>query len=204
MTTALGGPVPGRPREFDFDAALDAALNVFWRRGYAATSLDELTAAMGLSRSSFYGAFGSKHDVLLASVARYADRVFATFENIAVSEPDALTAVRAIVEAAANPPRGEQGCLLVNSIGELAPGDEEVSLLGRVHVNRVVRLLGTLLVRAGHSTDTGDDLAGALLSCAFGATTLRKAGLPDIAIAGLVRQAYRLLLADSRTKSRRS
>ena len=54
-------------------AALQAALLVFWRSGYAAASLDDLTAAMGLSRSSFYGAFGTKHDVLLAGVKLYAD-----------------------------------------------------------------------------------------------------------------------------------
>ena len=130
MTNSRASPV-GRPREFDYDAALDAALQVFWRRDYAATSLDDPTAAIGLSRSSFYGAFGSKHDVLLVSVRRYLDGIFSSIESIAVAETDALTAVQRIVEAIASPDGSQQGRLLVNSIAELAPGDVEVSALAR-------------------------------------------------------------------------
>lgn len=67
-------------------AALRAALRVFWRSGYAATSLDDLTAAMELSRSSFYGAFGTRHDVLLAGVRLYADGVYADLQALAAAE----------------------------------------------------------------------------------------------------------------------
>ncbi len=193
MTISLVGPATGRPRKFDSEVVLEAALQVFWRHGYTATSLDDLTAAMGLSRSSFYGAFGSKHDVLLAAVERYVDRIFTSFQAIAAAEPDALAAVRAIVDAAANPRPGEQGCLLVNSIAELAPDDEAVRQLAGMHIDRVIQLLARLLVGAGHPATVAADLAGAALSCAFGATTLRKAGMPEAAVAGLVRQVDGLL-----------
>ena len=193
MTIPLAGSSTGRPREFDGDVALQAALVVFWQKGYAATSLDDLTAAMGLSRSSFYGAFSSKHDLLLASVKRYVDGIYASLEAAAAAQPDALAAVRAIVESVADPRGGKQGCLLVNSIAELAPGDEAICVLARMQIDRVVKLLGTLLVRAGYQTDAVDDLAGALLSCAFGAATLRKAGVPSDAVAGVIQQANCLL-----------
>ena len=62
-----------------------------------------------------------------------------------------------------------------------------------MQIDRVVKLLGTLLVRAGYQTDAVDDLAGALLSCAFGAATLRKAGVPSDAVAGVIQQANCLL-----------
>lgn len=183
----------GRPRGFDEGEALQAALEVFWRCGYAATSLDDLTGAMGLSRSSFYGAFGSKHDVLMASLGRYVDAIFTRLQAIVAATDDPRGAVLSILGSIATPPHGEAGCLLVNAIAELAPEDGEVAALARRHVGRVVALIGTALVAAGRPADTAGDLAAALVSCAFGATTLRKAGLPAQAIAGLLGQVERLL-----------
>ena len=63
-----------RPRAFEPDAAIDRALDVFWSKGYEATSLDDLCSATGLSRSSFYGTFGSKKNMLLKAVTRYSAR----------------------------------------------------------------------------------------------------------------------------------
>lgn len=62
----------GRPRGFDTDAALDRALAVFWRRGYAGAGLAELTAAMGIAPPSLYAAFGDKRGLFLAALDRYA------------------------------------------------------------------------------------------------------------------------------------
>src|SRR2546430_15055098 len=63
-----------RPREFEIDTALDRAVDLFWTKGYEATSLGDLCAATGLSRSSFYATFGSKRNLLLQTVDRYVDR----------------------------------------------------------------------------------------------------------------------------------
>lgn len=65
-------PRTGRPRKFDEDTALDAAMRLFWLQGYEATSLDQLKRAMGgLSAASFYGAFGSKEKLYRRTMARY-------------------------------------------------------------------------------------------------------------------------------------
>ena len=61
----------GRPREFDLDQALDAAINVFWSQGYEGTTLDDLTKAMGISRPSLYAAFGDKEATFKRAVERY-------------------------------------------------------------------------------------------------------------------------------------
>ncbi|MGI4792980.1 MAG: TetR/AcrR family transcriptional regulator [Janthinobacterium lividum] len=174
-------------------AALQAALLVFWRGGYAATSLDDLTAAMGLSRSSFYGAFGSKHDVLLASVRLYADRIYADLQTLAAAEYAPADCIRAVVGALAKPRRDGNGCLLVNSVAELAPDDLEVCEIARMQVDRVTRLLRRLLAKAGHTSEASEHLSGTLIACAFGASTLRKVGLPDVDFAGLLAQIDRLL-----------
>ena len=58
----------GRPREFDRDAALEAAMFLFWRKGFAATSMNDLCDAMGISSPSLYAAFGSKEALYLEAV----------------------------------------------------------------------------------------------------------------------------------------
>src|ERR1700759_5692402 len=63
----------GRPRAFDLDEAVDRALELFWRQGYAATTVADLTAAIGINPPSLYKAFGSKQDLFERAVQRYAD-----------------------------------------------------------------------------------------------------------------------------------
>ena len=78
------GPQPrtprGRPRAYDPDVALDAAIAAFWRAGYTATSLDTLSEATGMNRPSLYGAFGDKHALYLAALKRYADQACAAMD----------------------------------------------------------------------------------------------------------------------------
>jgi AcrR family transcriptional regulator len=61
----------GRPREFDRDAALEAAMLVFWRKGFAATSMNDLCDAMGVRSPSLYAAFGSKETLYLEAIEHY-------------------------------------------------------------------------------------------------------------------------------------
>jgi AcrR family transcriptional regulator len=63
----------GRPRAFDADAALDRALEVFWRQGYEGTALSDLTEAMGINRPSLYAAFGNKEALFAKVLDRYTD-----------------------------------------------------------------------------------------------------------------------------------
>jgi AcrR family transcriptional regulator len=61
----------GRPRSYDPDVALDCAAQVFWTKGFAETSLDDLSAAMGMGRPSIYNAFGDKEALFLRALERY-------------------------------------------------------------------------------------------------------------------------------------
>ena len=64
----------GRPREFDEAAALDAAMEVFWRKGYGGTSLADLTGAMGINKPSLYAAFGNKEALFVSALTQYVGR----------------------------------------------------------------------------------------------------------------------------------
>lgn len=183
----------GRPRAFDVDAGLRAALDVFWTRGYAATSLDDLTDAMGLSRSSFYACFGSKHELLMASVRLYADERFAALTTLATANPDARLAIHEMLAAIANIDGGSRGCLFVNAVAELAPSDAELVAFAQAHTTRVAALMKTTLVDLGCSPRDAEDRAGALLALVMGVTTLCKTGVAPTQLKSLLAQADRLI-----------
>jgi len=86
----------GRPREFDESAALDAAMRVFWEKGFEGASMDELTSVMGINRSSLYSAFGDKEALFHKVVARYKDGHMAFFGQ-ALAQPTARGAIEALL-----------------------------------------------------------------------------------------------------------
>ena len=93
-TSAKAGSKMGRPRGFSEGAALDAAMRVFWEKGYEGSSLDDLTAAMGINRSSLYATFGDKEALFRRVMDRYAAGPL-SFLSEALEQPTA----RAVVEA---------------------------------------------------------------------------------------------------------
>lgn len=90
---------PGRPRLFDEDAALERALELFWERGLAATSLDDLAAAMGMRRPSLANAFGDKQALYRRALARFAERARAGAAE-AFAEPELAAALERFYLAA--------------------------------------------------------------------------------------------------------
>lgn len=179
----------GRPRGFEPASALRQALDLLWRQGYEATSLDELTAAMGLSRSSFYACFGSKHAVLIDAVRAYADERHAALRAIVAACPDPRAAAHAMIAEIADAEGGPRGCFFVNSVIELAPRDPELRALAQAHLDRCGALMTETLTRAGCDPALAGERAAAMLAIAIGATMLRKAGIPAAHITALLAQA---------------
>lgn len=202
--SAASGVPLGRPRGFDAAAALRVAIEVFWQRGYAATSLDDLNRAMGLGRSSFYACFGSKHALLMAAVRLYADERFAVLTDRASSHADPRAAVRAMLGVIAEVEGGTRGCLFVNAVAELAPGDDELVAFAQAHTRRVGALMAATLVRAGCSRAQAAQRAGAVLALAIGVTTLRKTGAAASELTRLLAQADHWLPLKTPMPKRRS
>ncbi|HEX7048891.1 MAG TPA: TetR family transcriptional regulator [Longimicrobiales bacterium] len=119
-----------RPREFDIDQALDAAMQLFWERGYEATSVADLVERLGIGRASLYAAFGDKHTLYLKALDRY-QQVCDPNPIRLLSQPGpALPAVRALVRRYAETSAGDagrRGCMVVNAAAERLPGDEAVA-----------------------------------------------------------------------------
>jgi AcrR family transcriptional regulator len=110
-------PDMARPREFDCQRALDAALRVFWEKGYEGATLDDLTSAMGINRPSLYGAFGNKEQLFRKVLERYAEGP-AAYVVAALEAPTARECAEAILRGAAELgtcPRNPGGCLAVHA-----------------------------------------------------------------------------------------
>lgn len=119
-----------RPREFDTTQVLEQATGVFWAKGYAATSLRDLISAMGISKSSFYEAFDSKHNLYLLVLDNYIAHVSDQLVFTLGQGPSPRTAIAIafndIVDGAIA--RSDRlGCLLANAAAEITPDDSEAA-----------------------------------------------------------------------------
>ena len=128
VKTLTGRPV-GRPREFDEEQVLAAAMDAFWRKGYEATSLADLTECTGLNKASLYRVFGDKHQLFMAALKNYADMEFRETTAVVSESASPLTNLRAVVQKVCEDAGSEKGCLMINSMVETAPHDPEVKQL---------------------------------------------------------------------------
>jgi len=129
----------GRPREFDSEKAIDAALHVFWREGYDGAGLADLLDAMGIQRGSLYKAYGSKKGLFLAALDRYRE-VYVAPGAVWLAEGPGSGLDRITQAMRSSPARNlGRGCFLCNAAAGPAADDPEIS----VTVNAQLDLLRT-------------------------------------------------------------
>jgi AcrR family transcriptional regulator len=133
----------GRPRAYEPEVALARALDVFWKEGFAATSLDDLSAATGMNRPSLYGAFGDKRELYIKSYESYRDRARQRMgEAFAADLPmrDMLERIYAIaLDMYLSGKDGPRGCFTVMTATSEAvfdPSIRELVLTGLVETDR--------------------------------------------------------------------
>ncbi len=108
----------GRPLSFDREAALERAMLVFWRYGYEAASLQELTSAMGITPPSLYAAFGDKEKLYLEAVERYSSERCDSLQCLLHEAPTARDAIERLLQSSAvemTCPSHPPGCLVASS-----------------------------------------------------------------------------------------
>jgi TetR/AcrR family transcriptional regulator, transcriptional repressor for nem operon len=169
----------GRPREFDEEAVLEAAMDAFWRNGYEATSMADLCSCTGLHKGSLYQSFGDKHQLFMRALEHYAEQTFQEVAAVAFQSASPLANIRSVLHKICDEACHENGCLMINSIVELAPHDAEVrTFLQKVGEKRM-RVMASLIEKAQQAGEmrtrqAPDKLARQLMVTLAGAAAMSK------------------------------
>lgn len=146
----------GRPRAYDPAVALNAVLETFWEKGYAATSVDDLCRATGLNKPSLYAAWGDKHGLYLHALDAYIARVG---QGMAMALADVSGGVRPALERvlrqAVTLYQGGRGCFLVTTAPAVAWDDETVRQRVQQALSAQDQLLAGVFHRAGLDSERG-------------------------------------------------
>ncbi|MFI0186615.1 TetR/AcrR family transcriptional regulator [Streptomyces sp. NPDC017082] len=196
-----------RPRTFDEERALDAAMRTFWEKGYEATTTQDLCTATGLGRSSIYNTFKSKHDLFQRALHRYMTTMNAEqlhlLEDPARGGADRIRALFAAVldGDGRNRPAGRSlGCLTVNTTVELAGRDAAAAgMLERDTARRLAALRAAVEAgrRDGSITSSRDpgDLARFLNAAVAGLRVSAQGGADRAALDAIAAIALDALTA---------
>ncbi|MBV8796324.1 MAG: TetR/AcrR family transcriptional regulator [Hyphomicrobiales bacterium] len=148
----VGSRRRGRPRAFEAETALAQAMDVFWSDGFAATSLDDVSAATGLNRPSLYGAFGDKRALYLKAYGEYRKRVNEQFQPLFVTSEPLRVKLKHILIAALDlylsGPNGPRGCFTVLSAASEAIADPDLHGLVSEAIDGTDRAFGRLFADA--------------------------------------------------------
>jgi len=173
----------GRPRLFDLNGAVTSALNVFWERGYGATTPAELLEAIGVGKGSFYNAFESKHSLFAQALRRYGDdRVAGLLRWFAADVGPVGERIKAYLERLAAPENEKalrRGCFAANTAAELGDRDPVATKIVRGTFERMESVLEAALVEGQKRGELDGALepkaiASLLLAALVGITVLAK------------------------------
>ena len=193
-----------RSKEFDVTKALDQAMCLFWRKGYWATSIEDLVEELGVQRYGIYATFKNKHDLFLAALDRYQTALASEWLQ-GVEQPDAsLPAIEAHFAqliATAETPAGRQGCLMCNTATELALHNDAVAQKVNDHVQRLTGAFRHALTNAQQQGEIGaavnaEEYAPYLTGVVLGVSVYAKTPVDREAIKAYVQVALSILRRD--------
>ncbi|RFB48303.1 TetR/AcrR family transcriptional regulator [Bacillus sp. dmp10] len=171
-----------RTREFDEDQVLDAAMQLFWEKGYEATSLSDLTSRMGIQRPSIYSAFGDKKELFEAALRRYTMSRVSDIRNRLQSHSSVKESFSIFFADVVNEEYAgdlSKGCFCINTMVELAPHDERFEILTREHQMYLAVIFQETIERGIQSGELevntdAKSLAQALIVALIGLTVMMK------------------------------
>jgi AcrR family transcriptional regulator len=160
----------GRPRQYDEDTALQAAGQVFWTKGFSATSLDDLSEAMAMNRPSIYRAFGDKEAIYRRALIQFCHGLDAAFEQTMLQQDDirkALTAFYSAALAVYTSGSEPRGCMVMTTAATAATchPDIQADLLSVIHdIDKKIALRFEQACEAGQLDASFDSLGRAVLA----------------------------------------
>jgi TetR/AcrR family transcriptional repressor of nem operon len=137
-----------RNKEFDYDEKLKTARDLFWKKGYNATTMNDLVDTMQINRSSLYLAYGNKHDLFLKSLTNYIQKKDKQYKLAAKKSEKPLEAIKNVIYSVFKSAVQDTNCLFTNSVFELALTDKEVSEILKKQTLKAVELFENLLKQA--------------------------------------------------------
>jgi TetR/AcrR family transcriptional regulator, transcriptional repressor for nem operon len=143
-----------RTKDFDEDEVLRKAMNLFWLKGYNATSMQDLVDGLGISRSSLYDTYGDKHALFVKALESYRASASEKLHQAISKASSAKEAVRCLLDYTMNELSGDKeqkGCFLVNAAVEVAPHDAEVNKMLCDNDRQVEQLLLDIIQRGQES-----------------------------------------------------
>ncbi len=170
-----------RPREFDETRVIENVMNVFWDKGYEATTMQDLVKASGLLKGSLYGAFGDKQALYLTALKHYNRTRIQAGIDILNGEGGARQKIARLFDNVIDSTkRGlfAGGCLLCNASLEKAVSDRQVKNEIKTTIRRLKVALMDAIKMAGVKEDRAASLAAFIVSAYFGTRVLAKAGAP--------------------------
>ena len=188
-----------RPREFDEDVALEAAMRRFWADGYAGTSVRDLGDAMGLGQASVYNAFGDKRTLFTQCLDRYLDaNMRARIARLEKTLPPRQAIEAFLMEIVERSLESRLGCFLANAALEVAPHDPEIAEVVAQRMGELEAFFRRCVIAGQRDGDISPDVAPGdtahlLLTTVMGLRVLAR-GFPDRAVLeGAARQALGVL-----------
>lgn len=187
-----------RPIEFDRSKAVNRALSLFWRQGYQATSLADLLAAMGIGRSSFYAAFTDKRSLFIECLDLFSARAIELLQRARADRPP-IDALQTFLErnfigaTGAAAVRGHWGCLLVNTVLEMAGVDDDLALRSSRHLGDMQGIFQDCLQEAGAAPARAEELAAMLMLLNEGIRVSSRRRLPDAQHLQAIATTFRLV-----------
>src|SRR5262245_58375545 len=143
-------PAMVRTKQFDKHQALDQAMELFWERGYNATSISDLVERLGVNRQSLYDTFGGKDQLFLSALERYRKLQSAPVQQLLEREGPALEVLKGFFQKFVDTlvDGSAKGCFMANTITELAGRDQGVSKVCAANARQLETAFGGLLLRA--------------------------------------------------------
>ena len=188
-----------RPKEFNPDDAIEKAMQVFWHKGYEATSMEDLLIAMDLNRGSLYDTFGDKRQLFLKVMDRYCTTFvgpkFSLLDQPGPALPTLRRFIIGMIEGGLADPQ-RRGCFISNTVMELSPHEEEIAGTLRQALMMAEDAFFKVLARAKQQGELREDkdpraLARFLTTMMQGTIVMIKAGVS----ADLVKQTAETALS---------